>query len=115
MTGMQTLDASASDSASPISKVQYVLTGGSLNDAVIANATPTDYGWLALWQSGNAANGTYTLQSVVTDAAGNVAYSPGVTITIDNSVTTSVLVPSAGSWVSGSQVVLEAARPMPWV
>ena len=108
VTGMQTLDASAFDSASPIGKVQYVLTGGSLSDAVIATATPTNYGWLASWQSGNVANGTYTLQSVVTDAAGNVAYSPGVTVKVDNSVTTSVLLPSSGSWVSGSQVVLEA-------
>jgi hypothetical protein len=108
MTGIQTLDSSASDSASPISEVQYVLTGGSLNDAVIATATPTNYGWLARWQSGNVANGTYTLQSVVTDAAGNVAYSPGVTINVDNSVTTNVLLPSSGSWVSGSQVALEA-------
>ena len=32
VAGTQTLDASASDSASPISKVQYVLTGGSLNE-----------------------------------------------------------------------------------
>jgi hypothetical protein len=108
VTGMQTLDSGASDSASPISDVQYVLTGGSLNDAVIATATPTYYGWLASWQSGNVANGTYTLQSVVTDAAGNVAYSPGVTINVDNSVTTNVLLPSSGSWVSGSQVALEA-------
>ncbi len=109
VTGMQALDSSAADSASPVSKVQYVLTGGSLNDAVVANATRTGYGWLALWQSGDVANGSYTLQSVVTDAAGNVAYSPGVTITIDNSVTTSVLLPSTGSWVSGTQVALEAA------
>ena len=108
MTGMQTLDSSASDSASPISKVQYILTGGSLNDAVIATATPSPYGWIALWQSENEPNGTYTLQSVVTDAAGNVAYSPGVTINVDNSVTTNVLLPSSGSWVSGSQVALEA-------
>ena len=75
---------------------------------MIATATPTYYGWLANWQSGNVANGTYMLQSVVTDAAGNVAYSPGVTINVDNSVTTNVLVPSNGSWVSGSQVALEA-------
>ena len=108
LTGMQTLDANASDSASPIRQVQYVLTGGSLNNAVIATATDSYYGWYASWQSGNVANGTYTLQSVVTDAAGNVAYSPGVTINLDNSVTTNVLLPSSGSWVSGSKVALEA-------
>ena len=108
LTGIQTLDSSAYDSATPISTVQYVLTGGSLNDAVIATATPIYYGWLASWQSENEPNGTYTLQSVVTDAAGNVAFSPGVTINVDNSVTTNVLLPSSGSWVSGSQVALEA-------
>ena len=90
--------------------MQYVLTGGSLNDAVIATATPTYYGWLASWQSGNVANGTYTLQSVVTDAAGNVAYSPGVTINVDNSVSHKhVLLPSSGSSVSGSQVMFDAS------
>ena len=110
VSGTQTLDASASDSASPISKLQYVLTGGSLNDTVIATATPTYYGWLASWQSGNVANGAYTLQSVVTDAAGNVAYSPEVAINVDNSVTSNILLPSSsGSSVSGSQVTLDAA------
>jgi hypothetical protein len=108
VTGMQTLDSSASDSASPIRTVQYVLTGNNLHDAVIATATSTYYGWLANWQSGNVANGSYVLQSVVTDAAGTVAYSPGVTINVANVVTTNVLLPSNGSWVSGSQVVLEA-------
>ena len=114
MTGIQTLDASASDSASPVSQVQYVLTGGSLSDAVIATRSPTQYGWVASWQSGTVPNGAYTLQSVVTDAAGNVAYSQGVTITIENTVTTNVLVPStSGSWVSGSQVVLDAGASDP--
>ena len=48
----KTLDATASDSASPISKVQFLLTGGSLNDAVIATATtPTNDGWIATWQT----------------------------------------------------------------
>ena len=51
VTGMQILDATASDFASPINPVQYVLTGGSLNDAVIATATVTPYGWVANWQS----------------------------------------------------------------
>jgi hypothetical protein len=105
----QTLDATAADSASPISNVEFLLTGGSLNDAVIATAsTPTPYGWIASWQSASVPSGTYTLQSLVTDTAGNVAYSPGVTITVDHP-TTSVVVPSNGSWVSGTTVPLQAA------
>ena len=114
LAGIQTLDAGASDSASPISQVQYVLTGGSLSDAVIATGTASHYGWLASWQSGNVPNGTYTLQSVVTDAAGNVAYSPGVTVNVENSVATNIFLPStSGSWVSGSQVVLDAGASDP--
>ena len=105
----QTLDATAADSASPISNVEYLLTGGSLNDTVIApSSTPTPYGWVASWQSESVPSGTYTLQSLATDAAGNVAYSPGVTITVDHP-TTSVVLPSNGSWVSGTTVSLQAA------
>ena len=114
LSGMQTLDATASDSASSISKVQYVLTGGSLSSAVIAAGTASPYGWVANWQSGNVPNGTYTLQSEVIDAAGNVAYSPGVTINVANTVTTNVLVPTtSGSLASGSQVLLDASASDP--
>jgi hypothetical protein len=109
VTGTQTLDATANDFASPISQVQYVLTGGSLNDAVIDTvSTPTPYGWVGSFQTASVPSGTYTLQSVVTDAAGNVAYSPGVTINVTNVPATAVSVPSNGSSVSGSKVALDA-------
>ena len=110
VTGTQTLDASASDFASPISQVQYVLTGGSLNDAVIDTVTtPTPYGWVGSFQTASVPSGTYTLQSVVTDTAGNVAYSPGVPITVKNIPATAVLKPANGSSVSGTGVVLDAS------
>jgi hypothetical protein len=110
VTGTQTLDATANDFASPISQVQYVLTGGSLNDAVIDTvSTPTPYGWVGSFQTASVPSGTYTLQSVVTDAAGNVAYSPGVTINVTNVPATAVSVPSDGSSVSGSRVALDAS------
>jgi hypothetical protein len=110
VTGTVTLDASASDFASPISSVQYLLTGGSLNDAVIDTVTsPTIAGWLGSFQASSVPSGTYTLQSEVTDAAGNVAYSPGVTINVNNVPATAVLVPSKGSSVSGTKVVLDAS------
>jgi hypothetical protein len=102
------LDATAQDSASPIKKVAFVVTGGGYNDAVVNTAYPTYYGWVAPFPTTNVPDGIYTLQSMVQDATGNVAYSQGVTITVDNSLTTSVWVPSGGSWVSGSQVTLDA-------
>ena len=114
LSGTVTLDASASDSASPIGQLHYVLTGGSLNDAVIANATETEYGWVGFWNASTVPNGTYTLQSVATDTDGNVGTSPGVTVVVDNPPpTTSVLIPAAGASVSGSQVVLDASASDP--
>jgi hypothetical protein len=109
VSGTQILDAAASDSASPISQVQYVLTGGSLNDAVIATGSPTRYGEIASWNTASVPDGSYTLQSVVTDAAGNSAFSPGVAIKVHNDLSTSLVLPTNGSSVSGSQVVLDAA------
>jgi hypothetical protein len=104
------LDAGASDYASPISNVQFVLTGGSLHDAVIDTVTtPTYFGWVGAFQTASVPSGTYTLQSVVTDAAGNVAYSPGVTINVKNVPATAVVKPSNGSSVSGSAVGLAAS------
>jgi hypothetical protein len=109
LNGTVWLDATASDSASPITQVQYVVNGGSLShNTLVSVSHPTLYGWLGGWPTTHVPDGTYTLQSVVTDAAGDVAYSQGVPITVDNALTTSVLNPSSGSWVSGSQVVLDA-------
>ena len=82
-TAAAVLDASASASFGvQITKVQFVLTGRSYNKSVIGTATPTVYGWVFVWNSTLVHNGKYTLQSVATDAAGNTAYSPGITIKV---------------------------------
>jgi major membrane immunogen (membrane-anchored lipoprotein) len=114
VSGSQLLDATATDTASPVAKVQYLVTGGSLNDSVVATVTtPTLYGWIANWESTSVPSGTYSLQSEVTDAAGNVAYSAPVTIEVDNPSTT-VLDPSNASAVTGSQVTLTASASDPY-
>ena len=80
-----TLDASASASYGvAINRVQFVLTGGSYNKLVIGTATSTAYGYYLGWNTTTVLGGTYTLQSLATDAAGNTTYSAGVTITVDN-------------------------------
>ena len=97
------LDALASLNVG-VTKVQFTLTGGSLNNALIATATPTDYGWIADWNSTTVPNGTYTLQSEASDAAGNQGVSPGVEVVVDNPPpTTSVVIPSNGATLTGSQ------------
>ena len=53
--------------------------------------------------------GTYTLQSLATDAAGNTAYSPGIVITVDNTPpATAVLIPSTGRPSRGRASALDA-------
>ena len=83
--GTAVLDASASASYGvQITKVQFVLTGRSYNKTVIGTATPTLYGWVFVGNSTLVHNGKYILQSLATDAAGNTAYSPGITVKVDN-------------------------------
>ena len=64
--------------------MQFVLTGGSYNKTVIGTATPTAYGYILSWNSKSVPDGTYTLQSLATDGAGNTTYSAGITIKVNN-------------------------------
>ena len=99
VSGTQYLDAAASPGAS---QVRYELTGGTLNDDVIATATPTYYGWLAGWNTQGVPNGTYTLNSEVS-AGGLTGTSPGVTVTVDNvPLETDLFLPTNGSEESGT-------------
>jgi hypothetical protein len=99
VSGNQYLDAVASSAT----QVQYEVTGGSLNDAVIATATPTIYGWLASWNTTSVPNGTYVLQSVAS-SGGLSGTSSGVTISVNNPPpATGVVLPSNGATVSGNQ------------
>ena len=109
VSGSQYLDASASPK---VTQVQYEVTGGSLNDDVIATATPTVYGWLADWDTTTVPNGPYTLQSVASYAGGVSAASTPITITVNNPPpTTSVGLPSNDATVSGSQYLDASASP----
>jgi hypothetical protein len=108
LAGGQYLDATAFDYGS-VTKVEFLLTGGSLNQALIATGTPTIYGWLAGWNTTTVPNGNYTLQSEAYDAAGLSGFSPGISVAVDNAPpSTSILVPSTGTSVKGSQVALDA-------
>ncbi len=81
--GPANLDAAASDNVG-VTKVEFHLTGGILNDASIATATPTLFGWIADWNSRTVPNGTYTLQSVAYDAEGFSTHSTGITVSVLN-------------------------------
>jgi thermitase len=83
LSGNTTLDAKASDNVK-VTRVEFHLTGDSNNDELIAVATPTPYGWLGQWDTTSVPNGTYTLNSVAYEAAGNVGRSANVNITVQN-------------------------------
>ena len=101
VSGGQWLDASASRG---VTKVVYELTGGTLNQAVIATATPTIVGWLAGWDTTTVPNATYTLQSVASYPGGVSGTSSPVTITVNNAPPSTVVgLPSNGATVSGGQ------------
>jgi hypothetical protein len=99
LSGTATLDASASTATS----VEFRLFGGIYGYAapVLCTATLTLYGWLCSWNSTTVPNGSYTLVSEAS-GSGGTAYSSGVSITVGNPPTTSVLVPSNGATLSGS-------------
>jgi hypothetical protein len=108
----QVLDAAASPG---VTQVKYEITGGTLNDSVIATATPTIYGWLALWNTTGVANGTYTLQSVASSNGVSGTSSP-VTITVNNPTpSTSVIIPASGATMDTTKGVVWDAVASPGV
>lgn len=105
----QALDATASSEAG-IASVAFELSGGApkLSNQVIGTATPTIYGYILLWNTTSVPNGTYNLQSVATDTVAETAPSAPISITVDNTLQTQLLVPSSGAVVGGN-VILDAS------
>jgi Bacterial Ig domain/Bacterial Ig-like domain (group 3) len=107
-SGVLDATASAADGVK-IAQVQFTLTGGTDNQTVIGPATPTIYGYVFVWNTTTVPDGAYTLQSRATDAAGNTAFSSGVSITVANPPpTTTVIIPSAGASLQGTSALLDA-------
>ena len=108
LSGNALVDATAAD-AGGVAKVQFALTGGSLNQTVVGTAVPTLYGYLFELNTTTVPNGSYTLQSVASDSAGNTGYSAGVPVTIANAPpTTSVLIPSSGGTTLSGNALVDA-------
>lgn len=78
------LAAGASSYGVAISRVQFLLSGGSLSKTVIGRAVPTLLGYYFIWNSTTVPNGTYSLQSVATNKIGKRTESPAITIKVDN-------------------------------
>jgi len=94
------LSGSYSDSGSGVAAVRYELrpTGGG-SWSTIATSTSAPFG--ATWDATTVSSGSYDLQPVITDNAGNTFTGPMRTITVDVSAPTVVLT-NPGAIISGS-------------
>jgi chitodextrinase len=81
LQGTVTVSASASDSVG-VAGVQFKLDGANLG------AENTSAPYAASWNTNGVGNGSHTLTAVARDAAGNVATSAAVTVTVSNAVPT---------------------------
>ena len=79
-----TLVAIASAYQGGISKVQFVLSGGSYVKTPIGTTSLTNFVAYLAWNSTSVPNGTYSLQSLATNGNGKTSYSTAITINVDN-------------------------------
>jgi hypothetical protein len=102
--GTITLQASATDARSAISKVEFYVDGVLLS-------TSTSAPYTAGWNTRTVANGSHTLSAKAYDGPGNVGTSSPVTVLVDNDITApavALVQPTEGSVVQGA-VTLEAS------
>jgi peptidoglycan/LPS O-acetylase OafA/YrhL len=87
LSGSHFLDAVTSGSPLPeVTSVRFEITGGTLRDHIISTSRKTDVGWLGAWNTRTVPDGTYTLQSVASYGKGKTVTSPGITISVGNSL-----------------------------
>ena len=78
------LDAGESDYEVKVTKLQFVLSGIGYRRTVLGSATDTLAGWVFSWNTTTVPNGTYSLRSLATNAAGKSSYSPAITVKVEN-------------------------------
>ena len=80
LSGTSTITASAADNIG-VSKVEFYRSGVLLS---ATNVAPYSYSW----NTASIANGSYVLNAKAYDAAGNIAQSANINVTVNNLVTT---------------------------
>jgi hypothetical protein len=78
------LAASATYNEGKIATLRFVLRSRSRSKAVIGEAHLSLYGYVLTWDTAGVPNGTYLLQSVVTDELGRSSCSVPVSIEVRN-------------------------------
>ncbi len=83
LRSIQPLAADASDNVG-VTRVEFRVTGGGLTNLLVGVGSLGRYGWVALWNTTGVTDGTFSLQSVAYDGAGNSARSPALTVRVEN-------------------------------
>ncbi len=78
-----TVSASATDNYA-MGSVQFILDGSNLGSAITATSSPNTYSYS--WNTVTASNATHTLTAIATDVSGNATTSPGIVITVNNTL-----------------------------
>jgi peptidoglycan/LPS O-acetylase OafA/YrhL len=84
VSGGYWLAARASLGTSPVVKVEFQLSGGTLHNQTVCTGDDTFIGWFCHWSTTNVANGSYTMQSVSFDAAGKTVRSKPISLSVKN-------------------------------
>jgi hypothetical protein len=88
LKGLVFLDGAASVGFGSInvnaSKVEFEITGKTIQPMVIGPGGFTIVGWLAAWTTTSVPNGEYEIRAVAYDYSGKTTFSPGVTVTVAN-------------------------------
>jgi Big-like domain-containing protein/putative Ig domain-containing protein len=87
-SGTITLSATATDSNSTISSVQFLLDGSPLASPV--TASPYQYAWA----TSGTTNGTHTIAATATNAAGQSTTSAGISVAISNTASSPMSIQS---------------------
>lgn len=85
--GTVTVSGTAADTGSGVASVVVQYRAGSGTWTTIGSTTPSGSSWSTSWPTAGLADGSYSLQAVATDAAGNTTTSPAVPVTLRNTFT----------------------------
>ena len=77
------LVASGSDRVFAMTRVDFTISGGGARSITVP-AQQTEFGWIGGLKTTTLPDGSYTIQSVAVDAAGQVGRSKPVTVHVDN-------------------------------